>query len=102
MTTEIAPDFIPFEDPQFYVDDPYPVLTRLQREDPVHYYEPLDIFILTKLDHIREAARQGELFSSGHGLFLNDLRMMKEASGGPSVFDGFFPAYRDPAARLIA
>jgi cytochrome P450 len=92
MTTEIAYDFIPFEDPQFYVDDPYPVLGRLQREDPVHYYEPLDIFVLTKLAHIREAAAQGELFSSGRGLFLNDLRMMKDASGGPSVFDGFFPA----------
>jgi cytochrome P450 len=92
MTTEIAHEYFPFEDPSFYVDDPYPVLTRLQREDPVHYYEPLDIFILTKLAHIREAARQGALFSSGRGLFLNDLRMMKESSGGPSVFDGFFPA----------
>ena len=102
MTTETAPDFIPFEDASFYVDDPYPVLTRLQREDPVHYYEPLDVFILTKLEDIRSAASQGELFSSGSGLFLNDLRMMKEASGGPSVFDGFFPvdaehfAFADP------
>ncbi|MEV8515200.1 cytochrome P450 [Dactylosporangium sp. NPDC051484] len=92
MATEIVREPIPFEDPQFYVDDPYPVLTRLQREDPVHYYEPLDVFILTKIEDIREAASQGELFSSGHGLFLNDLRMMKESSGGPSVFDGFFPA----------
>jgi len=83
---------IPFEDPQFYADDPWPVYGRLQREDPVHYYEPLDIFILTKLDDIREAGRQADVFSSGHGLFLNDLRMMKESTGGTSVFDGFFPA----------
>jgi cytochrome P450 len=103
MTAEAAlHDFIPFEDPRFYVEDPWPVLTRLQREDPVHYYEPLDVFILTKLDDIREAASKASVFSSGHGLFLNDLRMMKETQGGTSVFDGFFPtdaehfAFADP------
>jgi cytochrome P450 len=92
MTTETEQAFVPFEDANFYVENPWPTLTRLQREDPVYYYEPLDIFVLTKLADIREAASHGELFSSGQGLFLNDLRMMKEAAGGPSVFDGFFPA----------
>src|ERR1700751_231078 len=92
MTTATERAFVPFEDPDFYVQNPWPTLTRLQREDPVYYYEPLDTFVLTKLADIREAASQGELFSSGQGLFLNDLRMMKESAGGPSVFDGFFPA----------
>jgi cholest-4-en-3-one 26-monooxygenase len=101
MTSQTE-QFIPFEDPNFYVDDPYPVFARLQREDPVYYYEPLDVFVLTKLDDIRDAARQAELFSSGHGLFLNDLRMMKDHAGETSVFDGFFPtdaehfAFADP------
>jgi cytochrome P450 len=89
-TTTKSP--IPFEDPAFYVDDPYPTFARLQREDPVHYYEPLDVFVLTKLDDIRDAAGRANVFSSGHGLFLNDLRMMKEAENATSVFDGFFPA----------
>jgi cytochrome P450 len=83
---------IQFEDPNFYSGDPYPVFARLQREDPVHYYEPLDIFVLTKLDDIREAARRADLFSSGHGLFLNDLRIQKDSTADTSVFDGFFPA----------
>jgi cytochrome P450 len=93
---------IPFEDPAFYVDDPYPTFERLQREDPVHYYQPLDIFVLTKLDDIREAARRAEIFSSGHGLFLNDLRMRKEHAEVSAVFDGLFPsdaehfAFADP------
>jgi cytochrome P450 len=101
VTSQIE-QFIPFEDPNFYVGDPYPVFARLQREQPVYYYEPLDVFVLTKLDDIREAARQAELFSSGHGLFLNDLRMMKDHVGETSVFDGFFPtdaehfAFADP------
>lgn len=92
MTTAPPQERIPFEDPRFYADDPYPAFARLQREDPIHYYEPLDIFVLTKLDDIREAAGNGAVFSSGHGLFLNDLRMMREDTGGASVFDGFFPA----------
>jgi cytochrome P450 len=91
MTSSVD-QFIPFEDPSFYVNDPYPVFARLQREQPVYYYEPLDIFVLTKLDDIRDAARNAEVFSSGHGLFLNDLRMQKDSEGGNSVFDGFFPA----------
>ncbi|HEY1969223.1 MAG TPA: hypothetical protein VGH89_14835, partial [Pseudonocardia sp.] len=86
MTADIAvQDEIPFEDPRFYIDNPWPVLARLQRENPVYHYRPLDVFILTKIDDIREAARRADIFSSGHGLFLNDLRMMKESDGGPSV-----------------
>src|SRR5579864_1148112 len=85
-------EFIPFEDPRFYAGDPYPVFARLQRENPVCYYEPLDVFVLTKLDDVREAAGQAAIFSSGHGLFLNDIRMMLDDAGGTSVFDGFFPA----------
>ncbi|OLT09024.1 hypothetical protein BJF78_06760 [Pseudonocardia sp. CNS-139] len=93
MPVEAAlPDVIPFEDPRFYVDNPWPIFSRLQRENPVYYYAPLDVFILTKLDDIRDAAGRAQVFSSGHGLFLNDLRMMKESDGGGSVFDGFFPA----------
>ena len=101
MTSQVD-QFIPFEDPNFYTDDAYPVFARLQREQPVYYYEPLDIFVLTKIDDIREAARQAGIFSSGHGLFLNDLRMQKDNVAEESVFDGFFPigaehfAFADP------
>jgi len=60
------------------------------------------VFVLTKIDDIRDAARQADLFSSGHGLFLNDLRMQKDNIAEKTVFDGFFPsdaehfAFADP------
>lgn len=101
MTSQLQ-DYIPFEDPSFYVNNPYPVFARLQRDQPVYYYEPLDVFVLTKLDDIRDAARSADVFSSGHGLFLNDLRMQKDNEGAPSIFEGFFPtdaehfAFADP------
>src|SRR6201998_183851 len=87
MTSQVE-QFIPFEDPNFYIDDPYPVFARLQREQPVYYYEPLDIFVLTKIDDIREDDRQAGIFSSGHGLFLNDLRMQQDNVAEESVFAG--------------
>jgi len=35
------------EDPAFYLDDPYPVMQRLRREDPVFYYEPLNMWVVS-------------------------------------------------------
>ncbi|PBC52062.1 hypothetical protein CJ179_01270 [Rhodococcus sp. ACS1] len=96
---------IPFEDPNFYVNDPWPVYKELQENDPIHYYEPLDVFIITRLDDLREGAKRNDVFSSGHGMFLNDLRMMKTAATTESVFDGLFPAdaehfaFADPPER---
>ena len=102
MTSQVE-QFIPFEDPNFYIDDPYPVFARLQREQPVYYYEPLDIFVLTKIDDIREAARQAGIFSSGHGLFLNDLRMQKDNVAEESVFSEVQAGSQPPkiAARYL-
>jgi cytochrome P450 len=90
MTTT-ADQYIPFEDPNFYLDNPYPIYKRLQESDSIYYYEPLDIFVLTRLDDVREAAKRADVFSSGHGQFLNDLRMTKDGGGEVSVFEGFFP-----------
>ena len=41
------------EDPNFYLDDPHPVLQRIRREDPVFYYEPLDMWVMSKYEDIR-------------------------------------------------
>ncbi|MGC0367032.1 cytochrome P450 [Rhodococcus sp. 27YEA15] len=96
---------IPFEDPNFYAGDPFPVYKDLQENDPIHYYEDLDVFVLTRLDDVREAGKRNDVFSSGHGMFLNDLRMMKSSQTGESVFDGLFPAdaehfaFADPPSR---
>jgi cytochrome P450 len=73
------------EDPNFYLDDPYPVLQRLRREDPVFYYEPLDMWVMSKYEDIRLSGRTPEIFSNHDGIFLNDFRY-----GG--VTKTFFPA----------
>jgi cytochrome P450 len=73
------------EDPNFYLDDPYPVLQRIRREDPVFYYEPLDMWVMSKYDDIRYVGRTPEIFSNHDGIFLNDFRY-------GDVTKTFFPA----------
>ncbi len=62
------------EDPNFYLDDPHPVLQRIRREDPVFYYEPLDMWVMSKYDDIRYVGRTPTTFSNHDGIFLNDFR----------------------------
>ena len=67
-------DIFRLEDPEFYLDDPYPALQRLRQEDPVFYYKPLDLWVMSKYDDIRYVGRTPEIFSSHAGVFLNDFR----------------------------
>jgi cholest-4-en-3-one 26-monooxygenase len=73
------------EDPNFYLDDPYPVLQRIRREDPVFYYKPLDMWVMSKYEDIRYVGRTPEIFSNHDGIFLNDFRY-------GDVTKTFFPA----------
>src|ERR1700689_4605335 len=50
-------ELVRLEDPGFYLD-PHPVYDRMRREQPVYYYPPLDIFVLTRHADMREAARR--------------------------------------------
>jgi cytochrome P450 len=74
MKTLIADD-VRIEDPEFYATDRKEIYARLHSESPVFYYEPLDTFVLTKFDDIREAARHPEIFSSAQVLHLHQLRL---------------------------
>src|ERR1700730_9318228 len=55
MTTvePVLRDLVRIEDPQFYLDDPFPLFARMRAEAPVFYYEPLDTLVLTKHEDIR-------------------------------------------------
>ena len=44
--------------------DPYPYFGRLRDEDPIHWNEKYDIWIITRYDHLVWIARHHELFSS--------------------------------------
>jgi cytochrome P450 len=89
-------DLVRIEDPLFYIDDPYPIYDRMRVEQPVFYYEPLDIYVLSRYNDIRAAFRQHDVFSSARGTNLSEV--MHEHSGLPSPFAGFF----DPEGELFA
>jgi cytochrome P450 len=67
----------------------------MQASDPVAYYEPLDLFVLTRYDDVRFAGRTPELFSNASGLTLNELRMGQ--GGIKDAFERFF----DPSGELV-
>jgi cytochrome P450 len=71
----LAAEDIRIEDPDFYFEGRRESYERLHAESPVFYYEPLDVFVLTKHEDIRQAARRPEIFSSSHGLHLHQLRL---------------------------
>ena len=71
----LSVDDIRIEEPDFYFEDRKESYERLHAERPVFYYEPLDVFVLTKHEDIRQAARRPEIFSSAYGLHLHQLRL---------------------------
>lgn len=56
------------DDPDFYVSDPYPALARLRNTAPVYYYEPADVWALSRYDDNAFALRSPHLFSSRFGV----------------------------------
>jgi cytochrome P450 len=74
----LSADDVRIEDPDFYFEGRRESYERLHAESPVFYYEPLDVFVLTKHEDIRQAARRPEVFSSAHGLHLHQLRLTPE------------------------
>ena len=67
-------DLVRLEDPQFYLNDPYPVLRRIRQEDPVFYYEPLDMWVISKYDDVKYVGRTPEIFSNHDGIFFGDFQ----------------------------
>ena len=57
----LSVDDIRIEDPDFYFEGRRDSYERLHAECPVFYYEPLDVFVLTKHEDIKEAARRPEI-----------------------------------------
>src|SRR5260370_29421907 len=84
-------DLVRIEDPQFYLDDPFPVFARMRAESPVFYHEPLDTFVLTKHEDVRFVNRNPAIFSNARGIFLNDVKYQQAQTDGPTMTDSFFP-----------
>ena len=94
----LAVDDIRIEDPDFYFEGRREHYERLHAQCPVFYYEPLDVFVLTKHADIKEAARKPEIFSSSRGLHLHQLRLTPaEVEAYSTLYgDGVQFAYADP------
>ena len=72
------------DDPQFWLDEPYPVFARLRAQAPVLYCDSINAFAITRYADVQSISRNPELFSSEAGIVLNDSRY-----GG--VLRAFFP-----------
>jgi cytochrome P450 len=77
-------ELVRIRDPQFYLDDPYPVFARMRREAPAFFCEDLDTFVVTRYDDVRRISRSSEGWSVGEGILLNDV-----IYGG--IAQSFFP-----------
>ncbi|HLK45704.1 MAG TPA: hypothetical protein VKT18_06925, partial [Acidimicrobiales bacterium] len=66
MTTSVAYD--PFE----VHEDPYPTFARLRAQDPAHFNEARELWMLTRFSDVQTAAREWKTFSSRKGVVLDD------------------------------
>ncbi|RZI53772.1 MAG: cytochrome P450 [Pseudonocardia sp.] len=60
--SKFAAEFNPFTDP--YLSDPYPILARGRREEPVFYSPELDYYVVTRYDDVRAVFRNIKTFSA--------------------------------------
>ncbi|KXJ99137.1 MAG: Steroid C26-monooxygenase [Nitrospira sp. OLB3] len=83
-------DYVPIEDPDFYINDPWPTFAWMQAEQPFYYYAPLNTFVLTRYKDIRDVSVQPNLFVNSRGTFLNDIKY-KDRVQDSTITDSFFP-----------
>ena len=88
-------DLVLAEDPGFYDDRQFAVYDRMRAEAPAFYYEPLDVFLLTRMDDVHYVSTHPQQFSNASGLTLNQLRMA--ADGASSAFERF----NEPEGELV-
>src|SRR3984957_3577683 len=88
-------DLVQVEDIDFYDDRQFGVYNRMRTEAPAYYYQPLDVFLLTRMEDVRFVSTHPERFSNAAGLTLNQLRMAK--AGATAAFERF----NEPGGELV-
>jgi cytochrome P450 len=61
-----------FDDPTFYAGDVETTFAQLRRDDPVHWYDEGNFWVLTKHADIVAVSRDPQRFRSGAGVLLQD------------------------------
>ena len=84
----VAHDYDPF-DPAIVLD-PYPVLNRLRREQPVFYLPDLDHYIVTRLDDIEAILTDRTTWSAANA----SSPLMPVCAAAQAVLDSGFTAFR--------
>jgi cytochrome P450 len=72
-----------FDEPAFYLGDPHPMLSYLRANDPLHWYERGDFWVVTKYDDIRFISSRPDLFSSKEIAIAMDLKRVREGTELP-------------------
>ncbi len=78
------------------VDDPYPVYARLRAEDPVHWCEPWQQWVLTRYDDVQAVTKDPARFSS-EGWEASYMQKLE-----PSVRSGLPHLERHYAAHVLS
>ncbi|WP_189339351.1 cytochrome P450 [Williamsia muralis] len=89
--TNLTTPHVQIEDPQFYLDNPWPTFRWMRENDPFYYYESLDTFVVTRHADIREIVNHPHVFVSSRGIFLNDWKYAGQQAGDETLTDSFFP-----------
>ena len=61
-------DEIAFLDPHSWTEDLHPHLRRLRHEDPVHWSEPDQCWLITKFDDVASVSKNQQVFTSAEGV----------------------------------
>ena len=69
------------------LNDPYPLFARLREQDPVHWCEPMHMWLVTRYDDVRAALRDKEkrLSTSRRPMYTDPLLPENRARAGPMI-----------------
>ncbi|MCH2203383.1 MAG: cytochrome P450, partial [Fuerstiella sp.] len=71
MTLTTDPDYQAFCEER--LQDPYPLLRRLREEDPVHWCEPMNLWLVTRYDDVFSCLRDPRLSSNRMKMYTQAL-----------------------------
>lgn len=94
-------ELIRLEDPDFYLDNPYPILQLLRKEEPVFYYEPMNMWVMSKYADIRYVGQTPGIFTSEEGMHFNDFRR-REFGGVFERFGNITKAFFRPESEILS
>jgi cytochrome P450 len=69
LTTDL--DYLAFCEER--LQDPYPLYHRLRTEDPVHYCEPMNLWLVTRYEDVLAGLRDPRLSSDRTGMYTQAL-----------------------------